>query len=1649
MFTEVFDEIITQPDRFVSLKCTAVGNPLPRIIWALDGQPLIDSDTSDVLESSVQVDPNLSIRTFRLTDANGLPLVTSSLNISRLGEQDGGLYSCSAVNVQGITYHRRRLNVLGKPTVRPMADVKVISGQGVTLNCPVSGYPIDSITWYKVAPAIEPFSFAKGIRQGQRTRLVCSITQGDAPFEFLWLKDGRRLDPAPMSIGVRSDDFSSDLTFSRVTSRHNGNYTCTVRNDVATVEHSTTLLVDVPPYWKFEPKDSSAVGGQNVLIDCLADGVPSPSITWERAAINAPRFYAPISSGPQFEVYANGSLLIKNVQEDDGAYYLCQASNSIGPGLSKVLTLTVHVPPKFVLKFQSEAVRLHAEAILKCEAQGDQPLGIKWTMDKQAISGQDEVRFVRTEEHGDRRLRSTLRISSVTRRDSALFTCTVSNAYGSDEMNIRLMVQEAPESPLQLKLVDRTSRTAKLSWLTPFSGNSVIIKYWITCHPRDTFRPEGAPLDIRAEVAASRSATIMWKAPEPSTWNGLLKGYYIGYKVRSSSDQYLYKTLEVRSGSGSSGPLEGHEKQQQQQLSNLAEPLEHSVILSGLRPATEYVVVVQAYNSMGTGPRSDEQFFRTDEDVPSLAPTFVHCTFIGSESLTLNWEPPPVDSVNGQLQGYKVVYRPIGGDASETRERVTPPVTEVKLNNLHKYTNYSVQVLPFNRKGTGSPSRPVYCRTDEDVPGSPSELKLVISSPDSVIATWRDPDPKNGYITKYTIYWKELNKNRTKSAVTLPKSRSNLFASRYRIPDPLPQYKLTGLSDQVTYEIWVTAFTRIGEGPPTPILPIVTTKYIPARILQLDETIALDSISASDLQVIPMALGCHSVGSEPVTKTWSRNGKDFLVPEADGSLVVNSLEEPWINFTCSVTNVLGSDHVTYHVVKGYELYYRVSRSEGQEWQVKPLAALSNAFASSRMNIQVTPLEPTSTLSNVRTPWTGSKADQDGMHLNQTVHLENLICGASYQAYITELETGSRTETISFRTQGSAPMAPRKEDVLRLFNDTSILIYPISWEAGSSCPITKLTIEYRMTGSYAWRLLSSRPISSDVTEISDILPRTIYSIRMTAHSAGPPATMAEYEMRVGLADEDIIFGSGLQRAFLVDTTTLISLVSSCIVLLIGSIAVVCLVIYKRKSQRKMASASSSVSVNSRSGHYGHNRRQSVPASSQHGGSQSTGLTVHSEEAGISSGRAPVRNDSRDKLLSTSVQSSSAMTSNKMATTNVEVNRKNSSVNNNGRSARSSSITTKGGPSPFRGGKLPAVPLPTKRPAVSQPLEEDIYHDYDEITPYATFTLSKDDDRNVDEEFKTFTVKIGEPAYHFKGAMEGVPSSSRDYLTSGRGVELSSIQPKNREPEMTHYHCSNVAHSDRSSNCTELLRAYEYGRHFPTSHQVQEHFYEEGEEYGITGAGNTDASVTSEDAETPTDPGIRMFTKSPPRPNEQRVATCFGPNKSKLKVGQTAQPTVVPVGRPVADDHSDDPQETTSSSSSSEEEDEPSSSIATTPTNEGVTNFGAIPRDRSRKPTWSNQETVPLRGRGFSSSSKKQLVEADVNLIVPKDEIVSSDEGELKDDLKLRQRRSKRPKSPASISAVVTSGHVRKQSPPSCQPSKRPPVRRKSTADEIEC
>lgn len=122
--------------------------------------------------------------------------------------------------------------------------------------------------------------------------------------------------------------------------------------------------------------------------------------------------------------------------------------------------------------------------------------------------------------------------------------------------------------------------------------------------------------------------------------------------------------------------------------------------------------------------------------VPSYPPETPKCDVLSSTSIYITWSPPPTEGQNGKIKGYRVSYISIDeiyGKENEmfvvTTEILTKLLTRLletdphvvkstnqylTVENLKKYTNYSVTVLAFTKMGDGVKTKPFFCRTHED-----------------------------------------------------------------------------------------------------------------------------------------------------------------------------------------------------------------------------------------------------------------------------------------------------------------------------------------------------------------------------------------------------------------------------------------------------------------------------------------------------------------------------------------------------------------------------------------------------------------------------------------------------------------------------------------------------------------------------------------------------------------------------------------------------------------------------------------------------------------------------------------------------------------------------------------------------------------------
>jgi len=124
--------------------------------------------------------------------------------------------------------------------------------------------------------------------------------------------------------------------------------------------------------------------------------------------------------------------------------------------------------------------------------------------------------------------------------------------------------------------------------------------------------PKFSPLNLTAVPKDSKSIRVTWSIPSNViTKNHLVEGFYIGYKIYSSLDSYTYKTMHISpqefalSDSISESSL-NNPFSRPSFTYNSQSGRSYEYLIDLLHKSTKYVVIIQAFNSRGAGPSSQE-----------------------------------------------------------------------------------------------------------------------------------------------------------------------------------------------------------------------------------------------------------------------------------------------------------------------------------------------------------------------------------------------------------------------------------------------------------------------------------------------------------------------------------------------------------------------------------------------------------------------------------------------------------------------------------------------------------------------------------------------------------------------------------------------------------------------------------------------------------------------------------------------------------------------------------------------------------------------------------------------------------------------------------------------------------------------------------
>ncbi|ODN00362.1 Down syndrome cell adhesion molecule-like protein Dscam2 [Orchesella cincta] len=1061
-----FPEVTREGERIFVTCVVSDGDPPIKLQWLKDSVPIHAGGNSS---------RPFDMSTHQIGDFDAL-----ALQIPHVNSNDTGNYSCNGYNAAGHASHTLQLIVHVPPRIAPYSFPSPVSqGSRVQVVCSVEQGDIEetnlTVAWLK---DMEPIRSSGGSNSPLLPPSSSSSLAGNPQQQT-----------TTNAKVMQVDAYSAILIIDRVDSeRDSGNFTCKISNSVDEVTKTNELVVRVPPKWVDEPKDTEVVEGKSFTIPCQAKGFPTPKISWKRAMSDRPENFRDIpeitSSSSSLSVrmrsggyqqqqqmtgsdlmmgasansggggvsssvstsvlvdpfsFSNGTLSIHSTRKSHHGYYLCEASNGIASGLSKVIRLVVNVPVRIKEPQQNVSSPVGGNAVLQCEISGDPPLlAVGWKKGLEEIKPDlaDSRYRVRVLNNSGTSTVSELTVTNVGRDDTARYTCFASNRHGESQGAILLYVQEPPDVPRNLHVIAKGSRLIRLGWILTQNGNSPL-KQFIVQHKlgelagetqesrvsgnvfSETIRklrpatsyvftviaenevgksepsegleiktdgeaPEGKARNVRVAAVSSSDIQVTWEHPEKDTWHGQLLGYYVGYMRYREGEQYQFSTIERK------------------------EPILQEFLISGLVPFTSYEIVLQAYNGIGTGPMSDAMVATTLEDVPNGAPEGIQCSPLTSDNLQLSWNPVTGEHARGLIKGYRVTLEQVDADSldgnGDTQLIRTTGTTNLIVNGLAKYTNYSIQVQAFTAVGNGPPSSPTYCQTEEDVPNSPAAIKAVVSSSSSITVSWQPPQEPNGQLTKYTLYISVIpDASQTR--------RDGVGLRKRTVPPETNKFQFEGLRPDEKYEFRVSASTRVGEGAYA-ITQRIQTKSVVSSIISFGEDLRI--VWKTDVRFV-----CEIVGNSIIQ--WTKFSEvvresDRTTINRDGSLVIREARRADMgNYTCTI-NVnnghTGVDSITHKLTV----------------QVPPLAPLMTAAGTSYSTVNLQWKLSDSGGAPVKGYVLHVKASDEWIERRLSRHLsahelQGLECGTYYQMYLTASNRagmGRASEMVNVSTLGSIP-----------------------------------------------------------------------------------------------------------------------------------------------------------------------------------------------------------------------------------------------------------------------------------------------------------------------------------------------------------------------------------------------------------------------------------------------------------------------------------------------------------------------------------------------------------------------------------------------------------------------------------------------------
>ncbi|CAH8866741.1 unnamed protein product [Trichobilharzia szidati] len=422
-------------------------------------------------------------------------------------------------------------------------------------------------------------------------------------------------------------------------------------------------------------------------------------------------------------------------------------------------------------------------------------------------------------------------------------------------------------------------------------------------------KPDGPVQRLIANGTASDTIVVSWDNPAPEHLNGNVDRYWIcRQRIKDSLSAEELTELPWPEDQTDEHSTSMRGRYSRVHCNMVIRQMDHEI--TGLPKFTAYAFRVIAMNSKGPSPPAYTQT-RTLEDLPQAPPADVTCAS-QQHSITVSWNPPNPDTINGILTEYHVSYFAANeyGDETSSVNQAVKGQTTVTLAGLLAYTNYTIQVAVSNRKGRGPASPRIICLTKEAPPGAPEFIKVKPMNSSCIVVSWSHPRKPQGQIKSYCLEAIPLLDTSQDGLVTLfpyPIAYNDRTKGPCIRPDFSSSYNYyfyCGLVEERPYNISVRGTNQF-DGHKAWAGPVRPTSNPPVGIISIGEKI----VAQNKMRVW---MDCLVIGGyQPPHWIYPQDDLDDLHILDNGTLTVESARVAHSgHYKCSAD----SDSITYDLL---------------------------------------------------------------------------------------------------------------------------------------------------------------------------------------------------------------------------------------------------------------------------------------------------------------------------------------------------------------------------------------------------------------------------------------------------------------------------------------------------------------------------------------------------------------------------------------------------------------------------------------------------------------------------------------------------------------------------------------------------------------